>query len=73
MNKLKIKKVGDRLKYLRLKRGVTQEKLAEQAGVTINYISRIENGTRTPSMELLKKFGEILHFNIALEDVTESN
>lgn len=41
-----IKESGARIKELRLKKGVTQEQMANDLGVTVETISRIERGVR---------------------------
>src|SRR5437016_12208068 len=46
--------IGQRLKRLRLKRGLSQRELAAP-GVSYAYISRIEAGTRQPSVKALRK------------------
>lgn len=45
--------VGQRLKRLRLERGISQRDLACD-GASYAYISRIEAGTRTPSVKALR-------------------
>lgn len=45
--------VGPRLKRLRLQRGVTLAELAEKTGISKSTLSRLENGGRRPSLELL--------------------
>jgi transcriptional regulator with XRE-family HTH domain len=39
-----VKEVGRRLKQIRKAAGITQEKLAEKAGLSVEYISRLERG-----------------------------
>lgn len=51
--------VGERLKRLRLERELSQRDLA-CPGVSYAYISRIEAGTRDPSMKALRKLAEKL-------------
>ena len=45
--------LGKRIAEIRRKRGFTQEKLAEKADVTNNYISHIENNRSIPSLETI--------------------
>src|SRR5438270_7695159 len=46
--------IGQRLKRLRLERGLSQRELASP-GVSYAYISRIEAGTRQPSVKALRR------------------
>ena len=46
---------GQTIKSSRKAAGITQETLAEKAGVTTRYIMAIENENRHPSMEVLFK------------------
>lgn len=48
-----IKESGARIKELRLKKGVAQEQLANDLGVTVETISRIERGVRGASIDLI--------------------
>ncbi len=45
--------VGSRLKRLRVRRGVTLTALAAETGISKSTLSRLENGQRKPSLELL--------------------
>ena len=45
--------LGERLKKARKDRGLTQEQLAEQAGVSARHIAKIEKGDVNPSFEVL--------------------
>jgi len=52
--------LGGRLKALRLKRGSTQNQLAEKIGVTASYISQLERNLISPSIgSLLMILGEL--------------
>lgn len=43
---------GKRIKALRKKHGLTQERLAEQLGIAVNTVARIEIGNRGISIDL---------------------
>jgi transcriptional regulator with XRE-family HTH domain len=45
--------VGPRLKRIRTERGVTLTELSETTGISKSTLSRLENGQRRPSLELL--------------------
>lgn len=42
----------------RLSRGMTQKELAEATGIAQGEISKLENGTRNPSIKLLQRLAE---------------
>lgn len=52
--------VGKRIQTVRKTLGLTQEDLAERAGVHAGYVSQIERGVRTPSAKILSKLAEAL-------------
>lgn len=56
--------IGVRLKQARINKGITQEKLAEDLGVSVPYVSRIERGSTSIN---LKRLAEMC----ALLDVSE--
>ncbi|TPH13400.1 helix-turn-helix domain-containing protein [Litorilituus lipolyticus] len=47
--------LGDQLKSLRAKRGLSQPELAELAGIEQSYLSKLENDKSLPSNEVLRK------------------
>ena len=51
---------GQRLRELRLKAGLSQESLAELAGLDRTYISGCERGRRNASIEALHRLGKAL-------------
>ncbi len=53
--------VGPRLRRLRERRGVTLTALAAQTGISKSTLSRLENGQRRPSLELLLPLAETHH------------
>ena len=54
------RRLGKRICDVRKGRGVTQEGLAEQIEITPQYLSRIEGGHQSPSVEMLAKLAEAL-------------
>ena len=42
--------VGENVRRVRLKRGLTQERFAEKSGFSQQYLSSLENGRRNPSI-----------------------
>jgi transcriptional regulator with XRE-family HTH domain len=53
-------RIGARLLDLRHGAGLSQELLAEAAGVSTNYISLIEKGRRLPSLDVLSRLAQVL-------------
>ncbi len=52
--------LGKRIKEIRKRRGLTQEKLAELAGIEIPSLSNIENGKNYPNNDTLEKISDAL-------------
>lgn len=44
--------IGQKVKQMRLKKGATQEQLAEAVGVGVTHISHMENGTGLVSLKV---------------------
>ena len=53
--------VGPRLRKLRERRGLTLTALAAKTGISKSTLSRLENGERKPSLELLLPLAEAYH------------
>lgn len=53
--------INEKLKAARKAAGVTQQELAERLQVHQKDISRWENGTRTPSIEVFARLCKELH------------
>ena len=53
--------LGKRIKEIRKKRGLTQERLAERAGIEAPSLSNIENGKIYPNNETLEKLSDALN------------
>lgn len=54
------KQLGHKIKELRLKTGISQEKLATKAKLHRTYMSDIERGERNVSVENIKKISDAL-------------
>ena len=52
-------KIGAMIHEARLQKGMTQEQLAEKAGTTKSYISKIENNIKEARFSTLQKIVEI--------------
>lgn len=52
--------IGDRLKQARINKGITQEKLAEDLGVSVPYVSRIERGSTNVNLKRLSEMCALL-------------
>ena len=58
------KKFGRRLRQLRREREMTQEYLAETAGVSVDMLSNMERGINAPSFETLERLTRALGISI---------
>jgi transcriptional regulator with XRE-family HTH domain len=55
---------GDHLKSLRKVSGMTQEKLAEKCGLSVQYLGDVERGKANPTLAILEKIGKALDISI---------
>lgn len=56
--------IGNRIKELRKKRGLSQEQLSEKAEITPNYLSRVERGTENPTLDMFIKLAKALEVDM---------
>lgn len=56
---------GKKLRLIRLAKGFTQEQLANELGIEISQISRIERGVINTSVTTLYSISKILDINIS--------
>jgi transcriptional regulator with XRE-family HTH domain len=60
------KNIGEKIKFFREKHlDVSQEELADRAHVHVTHLSRLENGTRLPTIETLLKICDGLKVHIS--------
>ena len=55
---------GKALRRLRTERGWSQERLAAEAGVTLNYVGNLERGEQGPSLYVLIKLARALQIDV---------
>ncbi len=58
--------IGQRLQVRRMDHKLTQEVLAEKAGITVVYLSKVENGRVHPTLELLDTLCGILDLDLSM-------
>lgn len=54
------KRFGRRLRTLRRLKDMTQEELAEAAGISVNFVGLIECGKNAPSFDTITRIAEAL-------------
>lgn len=60
--------IGDKIKELREKKGLTQKELAEEIGVAQSTVAMIESGKNKGSIETLSKIAN--YFNVSIDYLT---
>ncbi|MCD7879477.1 MAG: helix-turn-helix domain-containing protein [Candidatus Gastranaerophilales bacterium] len=60
------KKLGKRIKFLREEKHLTQEKLAEITGISLDYLGKIEVNINRPGLITLLKLAKAL--DISMEE-----
>lgn len=58
--------IGEKLRKLRKDNGLTLKELSKQAGLSISFISDIENGRRNPRLENLDKLAKALKVDVSV-------
>ena len=58
------KKIGKRIAELRRDAGITQAQLAEKIGMSSEFISRLERGVNSPSIDTVNKMSDVLKVTI---------
>jgi putative transcriptional regulator len=57
--------IGERVKFYRKERGLTQRELEDALGVKAQYISNIEQGNRGPSLDMQVRLCRYFRINMA--------
>lgn len=61
MPKHKTKQLGENIRRLRKKKGLTQEQLGESAQIHYSYVGQVERGEKMPSLKTLQKLAAALN------------
>lgn len=57
--------MGKKIRYYRIMQELGQGMLAEQIGITPQYLSKIEHGNARPSMDLVFRIADKLQVDVA--------
>lgn len=60
-----MKRIGEKIKILRLRRNLTTRQLADELQISQAQVSRIENGLRQPSGDLIVRIAD--YFDVSLD------
>lgn len=60
------KNIGKKIKYLREQAHLTQEKLAEKCGISLDYLGKIEVSINKPGLKTLIKISKALNVHIKM-------
>ena len=55
---IKLVQLGQRIREIRVQKGMTQSEIAERCGMASNYIAMLERGERNPTYLTLLKIAE---------------
>ena len=59
------KAFGQAVRTAREKKGLTQAKLADKAGLHVTYLSGVENGQRNPTLSLIAQLARALGLKLS--------
>jgi transcriptional regulator with XRE-family HTH domain len=54
------------LKIARIISGLKQAEVAAEVGISVNYLSLLENGHNRPSLDLLERFSEVYNASVSI-------
>ena len=69
MEKRSGNEVGEKIRYYRKQRGMSQEELASALGISHVHVSRYESGTRKPKLEQLRSIASAL--GVGVNELTD--
>ena len=56
--------IGERIRLLRLQKGLSQEQLAPNANMNTSYLGQLERGSKNPTLPTLEKIARGLEINV---------
>lgn len=59
--------IGKRIQELRKEKGLTQQGLADELGISLNMVGKVESGARIPSIDLFVVMSE--YFGVTLDRI----
>lgn len=62
-----VKSLGSTIKDRRSSLGITQQQVADLAGVSVNTLYQLERGQSNPTVEVLLKVADVLGMELKLE------
>lgn len=62
-----VKRLGNRIRFLRKEKGMSQEQLGELSGLHTNYVGQVERGEKNVTVESLEKICRGL--GVSMEDL----
>lgn len=65
MDKHVLKKFGEQVRKLRREKGMTQEQLADAAGIERSYMGTIERGERNPTLMKVYNIAKALDISLS--------
>lgn len=57
------RQVGQRIREIRLAKGISQETLAHEIGLHRTYVGSLERGERNPSLQVVSRLARLLEVN----------
>lgn len=58
------KRFGERIRQLRLQKKLTQERVAERAGLHVSFVSLVELGRHNPNLKTINKLSKALKVSV---------
>lgn len=58
--------IGQAIRFTRHLKGQTQQQVADGAGISVSYVSLLEQGQRTPHLEVLERIAAVLETPVVI-------